>query len=184
MKKIKNLIGGLAIASLLFYSCAAPQRAQWHLGRAVALDPSVVETRIDTVNIPEIRLDTFVDIRYDSLYISEGIDSILISIPDCKNCTQATREIVKFITNTPQIQDTLYFSKVLENDSVRLNLAMKVWQDGTYVKMSVVLEDSVIKIEDKTVFFSPKHNRWSLILGIGIILILISIFYKIITKLT
>lgn len=168
MKKILTV----GLTALLLFSCSPTKR----LDRLIDKHPELSKTTTETIYIPKIEIDTFVDIRYDSIMLEGAIDSILITIPDCINCT-ASKEIVKYINSIKAIEDTLYFTETIENDSMFLALSLTVWQDGTYVRIKTTLEDAEIKYtsRDITVIDSPK--RWPIVLGIVAALILLLLTY-------
>lgn len=147
-------IGGL-LSVLLFCSCSPERRLQ----RIVEKNPYLLEARVDTIEIPTLQIDTFVDVRYDSIELERGIDSIFLTITDCEACG-ASKEIIRYISTIKQIKDTLYFEDTIVNDSLDLRLKMEIWQDGTYVKFNVYLKDAIITRDTKVVNITEKTSKW------------------------
>jgi hypothetical protein len=58
-------------------SCSTQKRAQWHMGRAVKLNPSLLKAN-DTTHIT--RVDTF--IREKIVKVSEGIETVYVTVHD------------------------------------------------------------------------------------------------------
>lgn len=155
MKKL--IIGVVAIATLLFYSCSPTKLME----RAVKKDPSLLKEKVETVYIPEVKIDTFFSTAFDTIELAAGIDSIFLTIPDCSGCETATREIVRLVNNSTGLKDTLYFNRDIATDSLELHLQIRVWQDGTTVYLENTLIDSKVLFKDKVVEYKkPSKTTW------------------------
>lgn len=166
MKKILTV----GLTALLLFSCSPTKR----LERIVANHPELATTTVDTIILPKVSIDTFIDVRYDSILLEGAIDSILVSYPDCDNCDVA-KEIVKYINTTMPFKDTLNYTEVIENDSLFLALNLTVWQDGTYVKIRTTLEDAEIKYVTRTIEIIDPPKKWPILAAIGAVLLLLLI---------
>lgn len=164
----------LIVIMFLLSSCSAEKLLQ----RAYKKDPSLLKQ--DTILIPEIKIDTFY--KFDTVEIKSDLDSILDSIDMLDSCPDAKTEIIKEITKyitTNLITDTLYYESYLNNDSVDLHLALKVWQEKGEIKFNSVLLDSKILtkapitvIKEDSLFNKKQEIIFLIISGIIIILII------------
>lgn len=178
MRRILNYFGVLAIASLLFLSCSPTAR----LNRLVAKNPELLKERIDTVYIPSVEVDTFFTLKYDTVEVYSGIDSIFMSIPDCAGCTIATKEIVKYIESQKQITDTLVFVDQVANDTVDITLIVKVWQEGREIRLNALIKESKIITKTEYVVAEPPKKRLGILEIAILITVAIAMLYFIITK--
>jgi len=153
MKKL--LIGVVVYTTLLFLSCSPSKM----IGRAVKKDPSLLKERVETIYLPEVVVDTFFSIDVDTIELAGRIDSILLSIPDCAGCLEATPKIVRVFTDRELLEDTLYSSYHIINDSLDLSLGLKVWQDGTKVQIMAELEKASINVRQSYVVNDASSKR-------------------------
>lgn len=151
----------IILAAFLFLtSCSTQRRAARLVDRAVKLNPELASEKIDTVFIPELELDTVVQI--DTITISQDIDSILNALSDsCKKEVELiVREpLVKYIKERQVITDTLKFTQNLSNDSVELKLVAEIWQDGTEIKLNIKLIDSKIISKTSPIVYEKRPPR-------------------------
>lgn len=126
------------------------RRANRKLDRLTEKYPQLLEkdTLRDTILIPEIKLDTFVQVNDDV----SGVDSILLKFNerlDSVTSLQLGDEIKYYITNRQVIEDTL--------THVEDGVTVKVWQDGDVIQISVhkPAEEEVIEIPYEKVVRAP-----------------------------
>lgn len=172
------------IALLFFASCSVTKRANWHLNQATRLNPGLITEHIDTLYIPELEIDTFFSV--DTVAIPADIDSILNALSDsCKEEAQIViREpLIQYVKEREIIKDTLYYVDEIYNDSMALKLLAEVWQDGTSIKLRILLTDAVLYNKDQTVVQVPrKTNYLNIIIAIGIVAIILYLLLKSIKK--
>lgn len=158
------------IIALFLSSCSAEKLLQ----RAYKKDPSLFKQ--DTLFIPEIKIDTFY--KLDTIEIKNDLDSILdsLDLPDTCKQEEIIRVITEYIT-AELISDTLIYDEIVTNDSFKVHLQLKVWQEkGKIMLTSVVLNSEVfskpqVTIEDS--YLNKKEEIIAAIIAALVLLILI-----------
>lgn len=152
MLTLKNILG-VGLFSLLLFSCSPAKMMQ----RAIKKDPSLLQTKVETVYIPTVKVDTFYSI--DTVKFKEGIDSIFLTIPGCDGCSIATKEIVRYITDKAIIPDTLSFSERVINDSVDIQLDILLWQEGNNLRIKAEIDKAFITVKDEIVVVKEPRDK-------------------------
>ena len=158
IRKIK-LLGLAALWSTLFYSCSA----EWHVRRAEKLDPAVVSTKVDTLFLPEVSIDTILKVEKDTAGLSAYIDSILYNtvIPDsCIPIIKTIKEpILKYVDNMPVLLDTARYETTFEADGVLVHLELFAFQEGKNIRIGTKLIDSKVITETTTIVKPEKSKK-------------------------
>lgn len=141
--KLKTLIrAAVFLTALSFFVACSPIKK---LNRLQDKHPELFVDKIDTIKVPELKIDTL--FLPDTTNLSVDIDSILDKLSD--SCKEEAVLIIKeplkeYIYNREFIKDTLYFKDVIVNDSLNLELVTMVWQDSATIHLKVYLTDGFI----------------------------------------
>lgn len=175
--RIKKIIQAAVITLAAFVVLGCNPTKQ--VSRIISRHPDQFTNTIDTLYLPEVKIDTF--FTMDTVNIKGDLDSIFIDISE--PCKEEVKELIPsishYIATRDIITDTLYYTSTIENDSLILNLNTKIWQDGTDIHLNVVLEDSKVKtktieinhITKEKTSFKEKLRVILFYLGVGALLI-------------
>lgn len=150
MKKLKHIGAVVAIltAFLFLSGCSAQKR----LNRIVDKHPELVQ--VDTITIPEIKIDTFFSI--DTQEVAGDIDSIFLEVP--AECEEIKDDIITYIIDREILKDTVSYVRNVKNDSIDATLQVTIWQEEDKVRVDVALVDSKV-LAEKVVYVEKKVNR-------------------------
>jgi PBP1b-binding outer membrane lipoprotein LpoB len=156
----------ILILALLIASCSPAKLIE----RAVKKDPTILQ--VDTVKIPTLEIDTFTLIERDTI-LKIKLDSIIQYLPD--TCVKVIRtEFYPVLDDyVPScIDEQVVFSDTIENDSMRLELSMILYQINDTLFINTILENAEIYTNS----ISVEDNKipiWVYLVGALLIVIII-----------
>lgn len=145
--------------SALFYSCSA----DWYIRQAQRIDPTAVVNTTDTIRIPEVSIDTFVQIEKDTAGLSAYIDSLLTTLPIPDTCLPFIKVIkepvIEYVEGMPVLLDTAFYETTFEADGVLISMQLYAFQEGDQIRIGTKLLDSKVLAETTTIVASQNKKE-------------------------
>lgn len=126
----------LLFALLAMFSCRTPQQL---IDKAVKKDPTILQPDTIVTTVPQIILDTVVQVKRDTTRVEADVDSIINSLDLPDICDSVMEPVVDYVISYRFLSDSVSINEVVSNDSVSVVVtgSVRVTPDSIYLNVRV-----------------------------------------------